>query len=561
MCAPIPDFRDEAGTSMAAPHVAGLAAQLTSFGLHEGLPFDTPYIKATIMNNCRRDAAWAVPAGMTLDPARGAGEVDALESFRAYADELRVWQQRVTGTTASDSHWYWMDVSGAAAAAQVPVVVTLVFERHITDPTAAPRRLNNLDLRLLRPDATEAATSNSAVDSVEHIVFQATVNGRYCVEVRPRRLDTDNEELYAVAANFQLHFNGTTPPCISDFGDAPDPFNPMLNGYPTSLLRNGARHRDWTKEWLGSSRAEIDGTVRKGTPVRVQTRVDPFPSVSGETDADDVADQDGVPNLTNRDRFDDGVLTGDGPIIFEAGNPFVLGVTVQCTIDDTGFGPNGRYEKEVPTRRLYLNAWADWDGDGIWADPGEKIVGSGSPTGTVAIDPETFGGNGRFTPGEAFNDANGNGRWEPGETQPAGADIAGETTKQLQFIVVPPADIAKEFYVRVRLDYGEDAGRVANHSGDLDGPEGEARFGEVEDYRATARGACCNRDPFGLCAVDVLPDDCNCELCEWFPDNSCDDIDCAREAIPTLSQWGVLVMTLLLLIGAKVYFGRRAVRA
>jgi hypothetical protein len=49
--------------------------------------------------------------------------------------------------------------------------------------------------------------------------------------------------------------------------------------------------------------------------------------------------------------------------------------------------------------------------------------------------------------------------------------------------------------------------------------------------------------------------DCSVDTCNE-PDGSCshDDADCS---IPTVSEWGLVVLTLMLLIGAKVYFGRR----
>jgi hypothetical protein len=37
----------------------------------------------------------------------------------------------------------------------------------------------------------------------------------------------------------------------------------------------------------------------------------------------------------------------------------------------------------------------------------------------------------------------------------------------------------------------------------------------------------------------------------------CAHIECRHNAIPTVSEWGLVVMTLLLLTGAKIYFGRR----
>jgi hypothetical protein len=70
-------------------------------------------------------------------------------------------------------------------------------------------------------------------------------------------------------------------------------------------------------------------------------------------------------------------------------------------------------------------------------------------------------------------------------------------------------------------------------------------------------GACCDRDTFGGCTPSTYAA-CACDTCEWHKLMKCGQIECMHNPIPTLSQWGVVVMTLLLLTGAKVYFGRRS---
>jgi len=72
-------------------------------------------------------------------------------------------------------------------------------------------------------------------------------------------------------------------------------------------------------------------------------------------------------------------------------------------------------------------------------------------------------------------------------------------------------------------------------------------------------GACCDHDPFGPCADDIVLSDCRCATCTWHKLQACPEIECAPTSIPTVSEWGLAVLTLLLLTGAKIYFGRSPV--
>ena len=70
------------------------------------------------------------------------------------------------------------------------------------------------------------------------------------------------------------------------------------------------------------------------------------------------------------------------------------------------------------------------------------------------------------------------------------------------------------------------------------------------------RGACCNHAPFGGCTDDVALSDCGCATCAWHKLQTCAGIECAQSSIPTISEWGLGIMTLLLLTAAKICFGR-----
>ena len=193
------------------------------------------------------------------------------------------------------------------------------------------------------------------------------------------------------------NFTVSAPLTSPDYGDAPDP------GYPSLEANLGASHLDFSNEWLGAS-----------------------------------ADAESDSLQVNLDNYDDGVVFNGA---FAPSTP----VTVDVRVNTSGHGAS-RYNGASSTQVLYLNAWADWNGDGDWNDVGEKIIGTGSPTGQTAIDPTTFGAN----------------------------------DKTFTYSVTPSATIARSFYTRFRLDYGQDAGYVVN--GTLDQSRGMAMYGEVEDY-------------------------------------------------------------------------------
>ena len=71
----------------------------------------------------------------------------------------------------------------------------------------------------------------------------------------------------------------------------------------------------------------------------------------------------------------------------------------------------------------------------------------------------------------------------------------------------------------------------------------------------TPTGACC---VLRVCTDDVLESACASD--KWFKGAPCDDPEvaehCAEQPLPTVSHWGLIVTALLLLAGAKVYFGR-----
>ncbi len=70
-------------------------------------------------------------------------------------------------------------------------------------------------------------------------------------------------------------------------------------------------------------------------------------------------------------------------------------------------------------------------------------------------------------------------------------------------------------------------------------------------------GACCLKDTDGQCVDYAIEEECPHADLKFFPGRGCDEISCDEITIPTVSQWGLIVLTVLLLSGIKVIFGRR----
>lgn len=95
------------------------------------------------------------------------------------------------------------------------------------------------------------------------------------------------------------------------------------------------------------------------------------------------------------------------------------------------------------------------------------------------------------------------------------------------------------------------------YSGDCQGPQRVwTKDVSCDDVLCDATlGACCDLDPFGDC-TETTSAQCRCDQCVWKKLRTCDQIECVHNPIPTVSAWGLVVLTLLLLTGAKIYYGR-----
>ena len=343
-------------------------------------------------------------------------------------------------------------------------------------------------------------------------------------ELAPEVQDTGGPGLATGATRFgevEDYWIGT------DYGDAqdrlPDDRDAGSPDYPTRHASKGAYSLAIGREWLGTT----------GDAVRVSREIDACDTPRSAADQD-VVDGDDSPNLgtdceeANQDGGDLGVTL---PSRVSPGEQITLGITVGSQIDLRGFsnrgaGPirsaskptlqpdcrlrpiparpltparfrdRGRYAAHDPRRRLYLSAWADWNADGDWTDEGETVLDA------RPVDPEAFGPDGRYTPGEPFEDIDRDGVFTPTVDRftPAEHDVAGLPSRTFRCPVRVPDGVAleRDFAWRVRLAYGDDSDAVVRHAvaqaeaGIQNGrnfasPRGGSLWGEVEDHpqRAT----------------------------------------------------------------------------
>ncbi len=93
-------------------------------------------------------------------------------------------------------------------------------------------------------------------------------------------------------------------------------------------------------------------------------------------------------------------------------------------------------------------------------------------------------------------------------------------------------------------------------AGVCDGPQENFFVGEpCEDITCAGPGA--------VCGNNIREET---EQCDGTDDSACPDLcqqdcTCSGEPIPTVSEWGMVILVLSLLVGIKLKFGRRPLRS
>lgn len=264
-----------------------------------------------------------------------------------------------------------------------------------------------------------------------------------------------------------------------DLGDAPDPFT-GFNQYP-SLVHTDTASRVLNEQFLrvpARGAKHLFGIMKDGAGNLIDRDGNGQPDYQFEWLGVEIDDHptECESRQIDRDLFDDGV-SYSGPL--RRGQPIFV------TIFFNTNGQAGRYAVGEADRMLYINAWKDWNGDGVWdhaAAPPDR--GGGLPPIVPAqatppcVIPRPSGEyilHWEGTPGADFRYSNN----FCGSAQPAA------TRRQVTFVITPPENTTEDkFFSRFRLDYGEDVGFVKwlDPTPTTRYDKGAAQFGEVEDY-------------------------------------------------------------------------------
>jgi len=197
------DFRSMSGTSMAAPHVSGVAALLYDYSVKNGVIWSQELARSIIMNSANKLSGWTNENNDPLDEIQGTGQIDALNSYNTYLDQNK-WDYHSFSSTSS-SYYYKFNVPSTSTFSS-----TISWDRHITNYNSVPPSLNDIDLKLYTIDGTQIKSSISSIDNTEHLYYQNLAPGLYVVEVEPYSLPSGTEYV-GVAFNHPYYYCGSNP--------------------------------------------------------------------------------------------------------------------------------------------------------------------------------------------------------------------------------------------------------------------------------------------------------------------------------------------------------------
>lgn len=204
-------FQDAAGTSFAAPVVAGGAALVVDAGyqnFNTAQAVDGRVIKAVLLNSADKNVGWTNHTVLTngvqkttqaLDYATGAGMLNLNRAYDQYLSDTTD-APGFTGGTVRNIGWDFGHVNSGtpndyllstpAMAGQTMTVTLDWFVNRVYDPAKDKLydlRFDNLDLQVyLVQDgilSTLVAESDAFYENVQHLNFTLPQNGQYAIRV------------------------------------------------------------------------------------------------------------------------------------------------------------------------------------------------------------------------------------------------------------------------------------------------------------------------------------------------------------------------------------------
>jgi serine protease AprX len=187
-------YTNYSGTSLAAPHVTGVLAQL--IGYRANLTTVNSCIKAltaagTTHKTCSDYGDYAMSPNYSN--REGAGVVDAKGAYNCVSGNTYTNQQ-----LSVSQFPYQRTFSVTTTARPVRVSLTWLKQNTISAPShpgaaVTERLLSDLDLEVYAPNGTLVASSVSAINNVELVEFTPTTTGTYTIRVVGYTLQNDTE--------------------------------------------------------------------------------------------------------------------------------------------------------------------------------------------------------------------------------------------------------------------------------------------------------------------------------------------------------------------------------
>ncbi|QOJ14069.1 MAG: hypothetical protein HRU75_05225 [Planctomycetia bacterium] len=272
---------------------------------------------------------------------------------------------------------------------------------------------------------------NGIAETRRNNLLFANFNGQ---QIMSPIFNSDHPANHLLSADDQEALNFLYTP---DLGDAPDPHGAAFNEYQTRV-RSATNSRQLSGvQCVAPALGPSHLYGHKGAAHNAANR---FEWLGADVDDHTSECEARVPDA---DLFDDGVTLP---------NPLIQGQANTIRIRILTSGQVNRYQIADPRKRLYVNAYFDFNGDSIFSGADLEAWWAGVP-GT------THTSSGHLV-----------------------ATVTQGNQMDLVFDITPPIGAPAITYARFRLDYGEDDGFVANVSGTLDLAVGAAQFGETEDY-------------------------------------------------------------------------------